>query len=97
MSYSTFIHSGIVNPKTTKIEENIDSIDTVTLDIPLLTRLLELSREEIKSDKELHDLLTSIIKHKKIDILTMQNYDAILSDFKKSENELESIKKLAGI
>lgn len=97
MSYSTFIHSGIVNPKKPSINENDDSIDNITIDVPLLTRLLELSREEIKSDKELHDLITSIIKHKKIDVLTMQNYDAIISDFKKSDNELESIKKLAGI
>lgn len=94
MSHSTFIHSGIVNPKTTTVKEQEDSIDVITLDVPLLTRLLELSREDIKSDADLHDLLTRIIKMKNQGVLTMKDYDKIVKD---SEDELNSIKKLAGI
>jgi hypothetical protein len=94
MSYSTFIHSGIVNPKTTTVKEQEDPIDVITLDVPLLTRLLELSREDIKSDAALHDLLTRIIKMKNQGVLTMKDYDKIVKD---SEDELNSIKKLAGI
>lgn len=98
MNYATLIHSGIVNPKKTNIsvKESQDSIDTVTLDIPLLTRLLELAREDIKSDADLHILLTKVIELKNKGVLSMQDYDNIVSG-PKVGNELESIRKLAGI
>ena len=95
MTYSTFLHSGIINPKATKTMESSDPVDTVTLDIPLLIRLLELSREDIKSDAELHDVVTNILKLKNQGTLTMQDYDKIL--LKSEKTELESIRKLAGI
>ncbi len=98
MSYSTFIHSGIVNPAKTDISvsESENSVDTVTMDVPLLTRVLELAREDLKSDVDLHFVLTNILKIKNKGVLTMQDYDAIAT---KSEqhDELESIRKLAGI
>jgi hypothetical protein len=95
MSHSTFIHSGIVNPAKPNItvKESEDSIDTVTLDIPLLTRILELAREDVKSDADLHILLTKIIEIKNKGVLTMQDYDAILQ----KPDQLESIRKLAGL
>lgn len=96
MTYSTFIHSGIVNPQKTKLEEQDDSVDSVTMDIPLLTRILELSREDVKNDAQLHELLTKIISVKNRGTLTMKDYDDIVNSSKDS-NELESIKKLAGI
>lgn len=95
MTYSTFIHSGIVNPKKTKINnEDTDSIDVISMDVPLFTRILELSREEIKNDADLHNLITKIIELKNKGVLTMKNYNEITST---PNNELESIKKLAGI
>lgn len=96
MSYSTFIHSGIVNPKKTNITtENTDSTDVISMDVPLFTRILELSREEIKDDADLHKLITKILDLKNKGTLTMRNYDEIISD--NHNTELESIKKLAGI
>ncbi len=59
-----------------------------------LTRILELSRENIKDDAQLHNLLTKIISLKHKGILTMKDYDEII---KQDNNELESIIKLAGI
>jgi hypothetical protein len=99
MNYSTLIHSGIVNPAKSNIsvKESQDSVDTITLDIPLLTRILEVAREDIKSDADLHMLLTKIIELKNRGVLTMQDYDAIVNKPEQAGAELESIRKIAGI
>lgn len=111
MSY--LLHSSIVNPAkpTLKVKENVDSVDKITMDVPLLTRILELAREDIKSDEELHNLLTRIIELKNQDVLTMNDYDKITQTEEQPEVgaqpepeasepknlELEAIMKLAGI
>jgi hypothetical protein len=92
MTYSTLIHSAIVNPPK-MVKESADAVDTVTLDIPLLTRILELAREDVKSDADLHFVITNILAIKNKGVLTMQDYDAIL----KKPDQLESIRKLAGL
>lgn len=100
MTYSTFLHSSLVNPAKPKLkEDDIDQPDKVTLDIPLLTRILELAREDIKSDQELHKVITNIINIKNKDLLTMQDYDSIIKkpEVDNEKAELESIMKLAGI
>lgn len=99
MSYIENIHSSIVNPsKPRKIEEVQDSVDTITLDVPLLTRLLELAREDIKDDADLHRVLTNIIELKNQGVLTMDNYAEIAQTQQEpADQELESIKRLAGI
>jgi tRNA A58 N-methylase Trm61 len=101
MTYSTFIHSGIVNPAKPdiKVTESENSVDTVTLDIPLLTRVLEFVREDLKSDVDLHFMLTNMINIKNKGVLTMQDYEAITAPPKTDGDsvELESIKKLAGL
>lgn len=53
--------------------------DAVTVNIPLLIRLLELAREDITTDAELHliaEKLTDISKH--CNIATMSDYHSIL-------------------
>lgn len=102
MNYSTIIHSGIVNPAkpNLKVKESESSVDTITMDVPLLTRILELAREDLKSDVDLHHLLTNILEVKNRGVLTMQDYDAITkapTAQDKDTSELESIRKLAGI
>ena len=55
-----------------------DQIDTVTVDIPLLIRLLEHAREDVKSDAQLHEVVTRIIKQSKVNaVLTMDHYDSV--------------------
>jgi hypothetical protein len=54
---------------------------------------LELAREDVKSDADLHFVITNILAIKNKGVLTMQDYDAIL----KKPDQLESIRKLAGI
>lgn len=48
--------------------------DTITMDIPLFIRMLELAREDIKSDAELHQVVENVIDLKD-KVLTMDDYD----------------------
>ena len=55
----------------------IDQKDTVTLDIPLLIRTLELAREDIKNDEELHRMVERLLNLKNKKKLTMDDYEYI--------------------
>ena len=98
---SHFIHSSIINPAkpTLKVKESTDPKDTVTVDVPLLIRLLELAREDIKTDVDLHNVVERIVSLKNKGVLSMQDYDQIVSKTEQdpATAELESIRKLAGI
>lgn len=53
--------------------------DIVKLDIPLLIRLFEYSREDAKTDMDLHDVTTRLIDLSGDgDVLTMDHYDQIV-------------------
>lgn len=67
--------------ETSKMEDggNVDAKDSVTIDIPLMIRLLELSREDIKSDAELHFVVENLLKLKNKPVLTMDDY-AFIAD-----------------
>ena len=62
--------------------ESIDNPqDTVTLDIPLLIRLLEYAREDAQTDMDLHNVTEMLIKMStEGDVLTMDHYDQIVGD-----------------
>lgn len=57
----------------------MDTIDSVTLDIPLLIRLLEHAREDIKTDADLHRVVERVLEQSKtgVEVLSMDQYDAI--------------------
>jgi predicted RNA binding protein YcfA (HicA-like mRNA interferase family) len=57
--------------------EEVDKKDTVTVDIPLLIRLLELAREDIKSDMDLHRVVEKLISIRNKGVLTMNDYDTV--------------------
>lgn len=98
MSHSSIIHSSLVNPaKPQNIKEMQDQQDYVSMDIPLLIRVLELVREDVKTDQDLHDLVERILSVKNMGILSMDQYDKIASEYSGQAAELESIRKLAGI
>lgn len=101
MSYSTIIHSSLVNPAKPNLvkETEKDLLDTITMDVPLLTRILELSRENLKSDEDLHRVVTNMLALKNQGTLTMNDYEKIVQTEKSDQksSELESILKLAGI
>lgn len=65
-------------------------MDTVQLDVPLFIRLLELSREEIKNDADIHDLAQIIIEKSKTKTLTMADYDELVGFMKKQGNSSEN-------
>jgi hypothetical protein len=64
--------------------EDIDNPkDIVKMDIPLLIRLLEYAREDAKTDMDLHNVTEKLIDFSKQgDVLTMDQYDAIVGEQK---------------
>lgn len=86
------VYSAVMGGKASKIDakelkmshggNNFDKVDTVTIDIPLMIRLLEHSREDIKSDAELHFVVENLLKLKNKEALTMDDY-AFIADVKK--------------
>ena len=74
--------------------------DIVKLDVPLFIRLLELAREDIKQDADLHDVAEAVIKLSQQGVATMADYDSIVAFMKQqgSDNaELDRIRKLGGL
>ena len=65
---------------------NASSTNTVTLDIMLLTRLLEKAREDIKTDADLHFLVDAVFQAQggfEDTILDMEVYDSIVNAHEK--------------
>ena len=63
--------------------------DIVQLDVPLFIRLLELAREDVKQDADLHDVAEAVIKLSQQGPVTMANYDSIVSFMKKQGKTAE--------
>lgn len=62
-------------------------MDIVKLDVPLFIRLLELAREDVKQDADLHDVAEAVIKLSQDDVATMADYNSIVSFMKKQGME----------
>lgn len=58
-------------------KEDVDKKDTITFDIPMLIRLLELVRENVKSDASLHKVVEKLIAIRHKGVLTMDEYKFI--------------------
>lgn len=54
-------------------------MDIVQLDVPLFIRLLELAREDIKQDADLHDLAQAVIAASQDGPVTMASYDKLVN------------------
>ena len=60
-------------------EEETDAVDTITMDVPLFIRMLEYAREDASADVDLHDVAENAVAlNKQQDILSMDDYDALL-------------------
>lgn len=71
--YSTHVHQS-----ATKLDEGTDGIDTISVDVPLLIRLLEYAREDAQTDIDLHHVAENLIALSQEDrTLTMDDYAAI--------------------
>ena len=59
--------------------QTADEVDTVTLDIPLMIRLLEYAREDAQTDMDLHNVAEQLINlSKEVEVLSMDQYDTIV-------------------
>jgi hypothetical protein len=78
--------------------------DVVKLDVPLFIRLLELAREDVKQDADLHDVAEAVIRLSQEGVATMADYDSIVAFMQKQGDpapeqnpELDRIKQLGGL
>jgi len=74
-------------------------MDIIKLDVPLFIRLLELAREEIKDDADIHDVAEIVTKLSQQGVVGMEQYNDIVRFMSKQGNdqELERIRKLSGM
>jgi hypothetical protein len=79
------------------IEER--NMDIIKLDVPLFIRLLELAREEIKDDADIHDVTEIVTKLSQHSVVGMEKYNEIVRFMSKQgdDSELERIRKLSGM
>ena len=71
-----------------EMKEAVDKTDSVVMDIPLLIRVLELAREDLKSDVDLHKVIEKLIDIRNKGILTMADYDYI-SNIKEQVEQMD--------
>ena len=74
-------------------------IDVIKIDVPTFLRLLELAREDVKEDPDLHDITQKVTAISQERVVTMADYKDIISFMKKqgSDEELNRIRKLGGL
>lgn len=86
---------GDVNKYLAALHANVDEsvtnnnpTDTVSMDIPFLIRVMEYSKEDAKTDMDLHAATEKMISASKSGkTLTMDDYDSIFSKKKEEVNE----------
>ena len=64
-------------------------MDIIQLDVPLFIRLLELAREDVKQDADLHDVAEAVIQLSQNGPVTMADYDKIVG-FMKQQGQTEA-------
>lgn len=64
--------------KVTSEEAEEDKVDHVTMDVPLLLRMMEYAREDAQEDMDLHDVAERMIALSKDGPLSMDDYDSIV-------------------
>lgn len=74
-------------------------MDIVKLDVPLFIRLLELAREDVKQDADLHDIAEIVTQLSQDGPVTMEKYNEIIRFMKQQgkEDEVQQIRRLGGI
>ena len=74
-------------------------MDIIKVDVPTFLRLLELAREEVKQDTDLHDVAEKVAELSRDHVVTMADYNNIIGFMKQqgSTDELDRIKTLGGL
>lgn len=79
-------------PKVKKVQEEADTKDVVSMDIPLLIRVLEFIREDVKTDMDLHRVVENLIDLRNEGVLTMEHYDkAVKINMKEEAEQIEEL------
>ena len=61
------------------VKQEKNPVDTITLDVPLMIRLLEYAREDAKTDMDLHKVAENLIQlSKEGRLLDMTDYNSII-------------------
>ena len=79
------------NEEKKPVKESVDEKDTVTMDIPLLIRVLEYAREDAKTDMDLHKVVENLINMRGEGSLSMAMYDKIVA----IKEEIEKLDELS--
>jgi hypothetical protein len=66
-------------------------MDIIKLDVPLFIRLLELAREDVKQDADLHDVAEAVIKLSQQGPVTMADYDEIVAFMQKQGSKSQGV------
>lgn len=73
-------------------------IDVIKIDVPTFLRLLELAREDVKEDPDLHDITQKVVAISQERVVTMDDYNEIVSFMKKQgDEEISRIRRLGGM
>lgn len=74
------------------------SVDVINIDVPAFLRILELAREEVKDDTDLHDIAQRAAELSQSHVITMADYKDIVQFMRsQGQDELETIRRLGGI
>ena len=65
-------------------------MDIIKLDVPLFIRLLELAREDVKQDADLHDVAEAVTKLSQHGLVTMKSYNKIVAFMNKQGQKTEA-------
>jgi hypothetical protein len=80
------------------MENTFNPTDIITVDVPLFIRLLEYSREDAKTDMDLHNVAEKAIALSENGAtLTMANYNAIVNSTAEELQEMKRMQYMAGI
>jgi hypothetical protein len=73
-------------------------IDVIKIDVPTFLRLLELAREDVKQDPDLHDITQKVVAISQERVVTMDDYNEIVAFMKKQgDEEIDRIRRLGGM
>lgn len=76
--FISIISESPVNQLNT-VNQNKNPVDTITVDVPLLIRLLEYAKEDAKTDMDLHSVSEKLIELSNDGrTLSMSDYDSIV-------------------
>lgn len=81
------------------IDDKYITMDIIKIDVPAFIRLIELAREDVKNDADLHDIAEIVTRISQNEIVTMKHYKQIVTFMKTqgNEDELAQLRRLGGM